>query len=526
MTTLATVIPAAGLGTRMKSDRAKVLHTVAGRPLVEYPVALARALGSTRVVGVLGHQADAVRAAVEARFGAGSLEVALQAEQRGTGHAVLMAEPLLGDYDGLLLVLYGDTPLLTRPVLERLVAGASATTMTLVTARFADPHGYGRVVRDPAGRFVRIVEEKDASPAERAIAEINAGIYCGPSRFFFETLRKVGTTNAQGELYLTDVMERAAAELSVVTVEAAADEVMGCNDRVDLAKADRVMRLRLAETLMRAGVSVRDPERLYVEPGITVGRDTILGPGVELRGQVTIGSGCTLEQGVVITDCTIGDRVHIKPYCVLSESTVANQVHIGPWAHVRPGSVIEDDVHLGNFVETKKTRMGRGAKANHLSYLGDADIGAKVNIGCGTITCNYDGYVKSRTIIEDGAFIGSDSQLVAPVTVGKGAVTGAGTTVYRDVPAGALAITRPEMAIIEGWAERKRIKMTMPKGANGVPAGSRPRPTIGEVEKPAARKPKPAKKKAPEPRAAAGKRTSANKRATPVAKGKSARKRG
>jgi bifunctional UDP-N-acetylglucosamine pyrophosphorylase/glucosamine-1-phosphate N-acetyltransferase len=457
---LATVILAAGLGTRMKSDKAKVLHAVAGRPMIEYPVAMARALGSSRVICVLGHQADAVRAAVEARFGTGAIEVAIQAEQRGTGHAVLQTESLLQHHDGLVLILYGDTPLLSQLVLERLVQGASPSTLTMMTARLPDPRGYGRVLRDQSGKFVRIVEDKDATIEEKRIDEINAGIYCGPARFFFDTLRSVGTDNAQGEIYLTDVMERAARELTVVTISASADDVMGCNDRVDVAKADRIIRLRLAEELMRAGVAVRDPERLYVEPGVEVGRDTSLGPGVELRGKVKIGSGCTIEQGAVITDCTVGDRVHVKPYCVMTGSTVASGAQIGPWCHIRPGSVIEDDVHLGNFVETKKTRMGKGAKANHLSYLGDADVGAKVNVGCGTITCNYDGYVKSRTIIGDGAFIGSDTQLVAPVTVGAGAVTGAGTTVYRDVPPGALALTRPELVVVEGWAERKRQKMS------------------------------------------------------------------
>jgi bifunctional UDP-N-acetylglucosamine pyrophosphorylase/glucosamine-1-phosphate N-acetyltransferase len=370
-----------------------------------------------------------------------------------------MTEELLGNHDGLVLILYGDTPLLSQQVLERLVQGASSTTLTMMTARLPDPRGYGRVVRDGSGKFVRIVEEKDATPEQKRIDEINAGIYCGPARFFFDVLRSVGSNNAQGEIYLTDVMERAARELTVVTISAGADEVMGCNDRLDVAKADRVIRLRLAEALMRAGVAVRDPERLYVEPGIEVGRDTALGPGVELRGKVKIGANCIIEQGAVITDCTLGDRVHVKPYCVLSESTVANNAQIGPWCHIRPGSVIEDDVHLGNFVETKKTRMGRGAKANHLTYLGDADVGSKVNVGCGTITCNYDGYVKSKTVIGDGAFIGSDTQLVAPVTVGAGAVTAAGTTVYKDVPPGALALTRPEMAVVEGWAERKRQKM-------------------------------------------------------------------
>jgi bifunctional UDP-N-acetylglucosamine pyrophosphorylase / glucosamine-1-phosphate N-acetyltransferase len=498
---LATVILAAGLGTRMKSDKAKVLHSVAGRPMIEYPVAMARALGSSRIICVLGHQADAVRATVEKRFGAGSIEVAIQAEQRGTGHAVLMAEPLLAAHDGLVLILYGDTPLLSQQVLERLVQGASATTLTMMTARLPDPRGYGRILRDGSGKFTRIVEEKDATVEQRRIDEINAGIYCGPARFFLDTLRSVGSNNAQGEIYLTDVMERAARELTVVTISATADEVMGCNDRVDVAKADRVIRLRLADELMRAGVAVRDPERLYVEPGVEVGRDTALGPGVELRGKVKIGSGCTIEQGAVITDCTIGDRVHIKPYCVLSESTVANGAQIGPWCHVRPGSVIEDDVHLGNFVETKKTRMGKGAKANHLTYLGDADVGAKVNVGCGTITCNYDGYVKSRTVIEDGAFIGSDTQLVAPVTVGAGAVTAAGTTVYRDVPAGALALTRPEMVVVRGWAERKRQRMS------GGGEGARAAGGNGVHKTKSTSKPKSVKKKSP-------------------AKGKSTRRRG
>ena len=485
MNELATVILAAGLGTRMKSDKAKVLHQVAGRPMIEYPVAMARALGSGRVVCVLGHQADAVRAAVEAKFGAGSVEVAIQAEQRGTGHAVLQVEPQLGTHDGLVLILYGDTPLLTQPVLERLVREANDRTVTLMTARFADPSGYGRVVRDASGKFVRIVEDKDASADEKRIDEINAGIYCGPAKFFFETLKSVDARNAQGEIYLTDVMERAARELNVVIVEAAADEVMGCNDRVDVAKADRVVRLRLATLLMKSGVGVRDPEQLFVEPGVQVGRDTLLGPNVQLRGNVVIGAGCNIEQGVVISDCTIGDRVHVKPYCVLAESTIANGAQIGPWAHIRPASVVEDDVHLGNFVEIKKTRMRKGAKANHLSYLGDADIGEKVNIGCGTITCNYDGYVKSQTIIEAGAFIGSDTQLVAPVTVGAGAVTAAGTTVYRDVPAGALALTRPEIVFVEGWAERKRQRMTGAKGTNGVAHGVKAKPNYLPSKRPA-----------------------------------------
>jgi bifunctional UDP-N-acetylglucosamine pyrophosphorylase/glucosamine-1-phosphate N-acetyltransferase len=470
---LATVILAAGLGTRMKSSRAKVLHRVAGRPMIEYPVDLARRLGSERVICVLGHQADAVRFAIEGRFGADAVSVALQAEQRGTGHAVQQAAPQLEDHNGLLLVIVGDVPLLTEETLQRLIDTASAGILALVTFTPPIAKGYGRIVRDEGGKVTRIVEEKDCSDAERRIGECNAGIYCGPSRFIVESLHALTPNNAQGELYLTDVVEMAAHELAVATIEASVEEVMGVNDRVELGRADHVMRLRLAEQLMREGVTVRDPERLYVEPGIRVGRDSELGPGVELRGSTEIGEGCKIEAGVVIADSRIGNRVHIKPYCVIAESQVGDDAHVGPWAHLRPGSVLEAEVHLGNFVETKKTRMGRGSKANHLSYLGDADIGSKVNIGCGTITCNYDGYTKSRTVIEDGAFIGSDTQLVAPVTVGKGAVVGAGTTVYENVPAGALALTRTKQIAISGYAEKKRKAVENKKKP---PASEKPAP--------------------------------------------------
>jgi bifunctional UDP-N-acetylglucosamine pyrophosphorylase/glucosamine-1-phosphate N-acetyltransferase len=468
---LATVILAAGLGTRMKSQRAKVLHFVAGRPMIEYPVALARALGSGRVVCVLGHQSDAVRAAVETRLGAGAIEVALQLEQRGTGHAVQQAAPLLRDHSGLVLILYGDVPLLTQGTLERLIAAADERTLALITMTPDSPKGYGRIVRDTAGRFVKIVEEKDCNEALRQIREVNAGIYCVPARFLFEALEAIRPDNAQGELYLTDVAERAARELTVTTIVAPVEEVMGVNDRVDLAWADRVMRRRLCEALMRSGVTVRDPDRLYLEPGVAVGPDTELGPGVELRGRTTIGSGCRISAGAILTDVTIGDGVYVKPYCVMTESTVGRAAEIGPFSHLRPGSLLEDEVHLGNFVETKKTRLGPGAKANHLTYLGDADIGAKVNVGCGTITCNYDGYNKFRTVIEDGAFIGSDTQLVAPVTVGAGAIVAAGTTVMSDVPAEALAFTRKEQVTRPGQALRSRAA-AQAKKAGTAPATS------------------------------------------------------
>ncbi len=462
---LATCILAAGLGTRMKSSRAKVLHAVAGRAMIEYPVGLARAVGAERIVCVLGHQANAVQAAIEARFGAGAVDVALQPEQRGTGHAVLQAAPQLADFAGSVLILCGDVPLLTEATVRRLVEVSADDTLAFVTLQQADPRGYGRIVRDGVGQVLRIVEERDCTPEECKISECNSGIYCVPAKFLFESLALVRPNNAQGELYLTDVVARAAERLKVVVVEASAEEVMGINDRVELSRADAIMRWRLVRALMHGGVTIVAPESVIVEPGVTVGADSELGPGVELRGTTRVGQGCKIARGVVLVDSVVGDGVRIKPYCVITESTIGDRAELGPFAHLRPGSVLEEGVHLGNFVETKKTRLGKGAKANHLSYLGDADIGAGVNVGCGTITCNYDGYDKYQTIIEEGAFIGSDTQLVAPVRVGKGAVVAAGTTVHRDVPAGALALTRTEQVHIEGYAEKKRQRMA----AAGLP---------------------------------------------------------
>ena len=447
----------------MKSSRAKVLFTVAGRAMVEYPIALSQALLAERVVAVLGHQIEQVRATIDRRFGAGTVQITEQVEQRGTGHAVMMAEAALSDFDGLVLVLYGDVPLLTEALLRELVDKAGAGTLSLVTLRPRAPKGYGRIVRDASGKVARIVEEKDCTDEQRQIDEVNAGIYCLPARFLFEALRAITPNNAQGELYLTDVVEQAASKLHIVTVEAAEEVVQGCNDRIDMARADRLMRLRLVEALQRGGVSVRDPERCFVEPGQRIGADTELGPNVELRGNVQIGTGCRIEQGSVIADSVIGDDVHIKAHCVISESRIGRASVIGPFAQLRPGTDLDEEVHIGNFVETKKTKMGHGSKANHLSYLGDAVVGKKVNVGCGTITCNYDGYNKYETVIEDGVFLGSDTALVAPVRIGAGAVTAAGSVIVEDVPPDALAVARGRQVNKLDYAKKRRELMEAKK---------------------------------------------------------------
>ena len=468
---LSVVILAAGLGTRMKSTRAKVLHAVAGRPQIEYPVGLARTLGAERVVAVLGHQLDQVKAAIAARFGEGAVHIAVQAEQRGTGHAVLQAAPLLAG-DGLTLILCGDVPLLTEQTLRTLVETASQTRTALLTFRPQSPRGYGRMVRDASGKLVKITEEKDCSDAEREIGEVNAGVYCIPTRFLVESLGLLRPDNAQGELYLTDVIARAATTMDVQSLECPTEEVMGVNDRIDLAEADRVMRLRICQQHMRAGVTIPVPSSVLVEPGVQLGRDVELGAGVELRGKTQVGDGTRLDAGVIVTDTIIGAHVHVKPYCVMTESIVSDGAIIGPWAHLRPGTQLAENVHLGNFVETKKTRIGKGSKANHLTYLGDADIGAGVNVGCGTITCNYDGFTKSKTIIGDGVFVGSDTQLVAPVQIGRGATIAAGTTVYEDVEPDALVLTRVKQTTVPGWAAWKRAAEAAKKAGKPVP----PRP--------------------------------------------------
>jgi bifunctional UDP-N-acetylglucosamine pyrophosphorylase/glucosamine-1-phosphate N-acetyltransferase len=457
MSVSAALILAAGKGTRMKSGLVKVLHGLAGSPMLSWPLAAAREAGAGRIVVVAGHQADQVRELYAADAG---IRIALQEEQLGTGHAVSCSISQLDGLSGAVLILCGDTPLLAGATLSRLVAEheASSAAVTVLTARLDKPFGYGRIIRDTEGRVRRIVEQKDATPEEQMIDEVNSGIYCMDIDFLRAHIGRLGSENAQNEYYLTDLVGIAVAEHAgcVALVTDDPDEIMGVNDRVQLAHAAKNLRQRINRHLMLSGVTLVDPDQTYIDVGVVVGSDTVIWPGCVLRGQTTIGCGCELESNVQITDCTIGDRVHIKAGSVLAEAQLAMEVTVGPMAHLRPGSVLQAHVKIGNFVETKKVVMGEGSKASHLTYLGDAEIGKEVNIGCGTITCNYDGKKKHKTVIGDGVFVGSDVQLVAPVTVGANVLIAAGTTVTRDVPPDSLAISRTPQVNKEGWCLKKK----------------------------------------------------------------------
>ncbi len=454
-------IMAAGLGTRMKSDTSKVLHRIAGRPMLHWVVTAARAAGAERVVAILGHQADAVKTALDASFGAGAVEIAIQAEQRGTGHAVQCALPAVAKEsdDRIVVILTGDAPLLGSERIAELVAAAEASPagMALLSTVPDRPMPYGRLVRDAAGVLEKIVEHPDATPEQRAIRDTNAGFYAIRLGHLRKDLATLRADNAKGELYLTDLVARAAARGGATAIDVPFDEVTGINDRVDLAKVETTARRRINEAWMRAGVTMIDPATTYIdaESG-PFGKDVWLGPGVAMRGKTTVADGVRIDVGCVLTDAHVAEGVHVKPYSVLSESSFGARAMIGPFTHCRPGSRIDEDAHLGNFVETKKTHMMAGSKANHLAYLGDASVGQKCNIGAGVITCNYDGVGKYQTTIEAGAFVGSDSQLVAPVTIGRDSYVGSVTTVTKDVPRGSLAMSRVKQVNVEGWADRFR----------------------------------------------------------------------
>ena len=455
---LTVLILAAGQGTRLKSKTIKLLHPVAGQPMVTWVARAARALKPDRVVAVVGYQADAVRLAL------GDLADAfvLQTEQRGTGHAVLTARREVSQNPGTLLIVNGDLPNLRPSTLKALIAvhRRSKAALSLTTTVLPDATGYGRIVRDETGRVIRIVEHKDADRAERALREINCGIYAADPAVVLPLLARLKPDNAQGEYYLTDAVHRTIAKGGMVAALQHDDppEVLGVNTRSELARAGALLYARKAAELQDQGVTILDASRTWIDPRARVGQDTVLYPDVIVEGASSIGADCVVHSGTRLTDVVLGNGVLVKDHCVLRESRLGDGAEVGPFAHFRPGAVLDDAAKVGNFVELKKTRLGRGSKASHLAYLGDAEIGPGCNIGAGTITCNYDGTGKYKTTLGPGVFIGSDTQLVAPVTVGEGAYVGAGTTVTDDVPAGALAISRVRQLNLEGWVARRKAK--------------------------------------------------------------------
>jgi len=446
------IILAAGKGTRMKSKLYKVLHPVCGKPMVEHIMNRVTELAPTQIVTIVGHGADLVKEQLGERS-----EYALQAEQLGTAHAVLQAAPFLQGKKGTTLVISGDTPLLTSETLERLFEyheGKHASA-TILTAHAEDPTGYGRIIRDRVGIVEKIVEQKDASVSEVQVQEINTGTYCFDNELLFEALNQIDTNNAQGEYYLTDIIEiLKKADHTVAAYQTENfEESIGVNDRIALAEANRIMRNRINTEHMRNGVSFIDPNSTYIEAGIKVGAETIIEPGVYLKGQTTIGEGCFISGQTQIIDSTIGD--YVKVYSsVIEESTVRDHVDIGPFAHLRPQAEIHEHAHIGNFVEIKKAVVGEHTKVGHLTYVGDATLGKEINVGCGVVFVNYDGKHKHHTMVGDHAFIGSASNLVGPVTLGENAVVAAGSTITMNIPDNGMGIARARQENKEDFAKK------------------------------------------------------------------------
>jgi bifunctional UDP-N-acetylglucosamine pyrophosphorylase/glucosamine-1-phosphate N-acetyltransferase len=451
---------AAGKGTRLKSQLPKVLHEVGGKPLLEHVIrAAVRVVPAQDVYAIIGHEADRVRAAMQHT----GVNYVLQSEQRGTGHALMVAREALAGYDHV-IVLSGDAPLISPQTIGRLLNFHldERAAMTLLTADLENPTGYGRVLRKRArsAEVQAVVEEKAASPAQKKIREINSGFYVFAVKELYGNIGKLSTANAHGEYYLTDMAEvlRKARQSVVAWKTANASEVLGGNTRAELAEIDEKMRMAKCRQLMADGVTVFYPATCVIDADVEIAPDTVLEPYVQLLGNTKIGTGCRVRSYSVIRDSEIGDGVMVRPGCVMEDARIGSSATVGPFSHLRPGSEIGEGAHVGNFVETKKIKLGKGSKANHLTYLGDAEIGAGVNIGAGTITCNYDGVNKHTTVIEDGVFIGSDSTLVAPVRVGKGAYVGAASCITENVPADALAVGRTRQTVKVGWAERKRAE--------------------------------------------------------------------
>jgi bifunctional UDP-N-acetylglucosamine pyrophosphorylase/glucosamine-1-phosphate N-acetyltransferase len=451
---LAAVVLAAGKGTRMKSGLPKVLHRVCGRAMVEHVLSAVKKAGVHKTILVVGHEAGLVTERV-----GGGVEYAYQREQLGTAHALMQARCALERFDGDILVVCGDTPLIRPETLAGLVDAhrRGGNAATVLTAVLPDPAGYGRIIRNAGGGLVKIVEQKDATPGELAVREINTGVYCFRAEGLFDALAALGRDNAQGEYYLTDIIEYYAQRNKPVGAATIDDfsEVMGINDRCQLAAVEKIMRRRILDKLMQSGVTVMDPESTFIDDSVQIGPDTVIYPFTIIEGKSKIGEKCIIGPSSRLADSTLGNRVSVSN-SVIVESAVGDDCNIGPFAYLRPGCVLDRRVKVGDFVEVKNSRLGDGCKVPHLSYIGDAEVGAGANIGAGTITCNYDGEKKHVTRIGEYAFIGSNTNLVAPVEVGARAVTGAGSTITRDVPPGSLGVARGKQKNIAGWAERKK----------------------------------------------------------------------
>ena len=457
-TRTAIAIMAAGKGTRLKSKLPKVLHEVGGKPLLAHVIAAAKQVVAAQdIYAIIGHEAARVRQAIEHT----GIQVVVQEPQRGTGHALMCASPALAGYDHV-IVLSGDAPLITSNTISKLrdFHHERKAAMTILSAELGDPTGYGRIIRKAGKKdeVQAIVEEKSCTPAQRKIREINSGFYAFSVRPLFANIERLKTDNPHAEFYLTDMAQvlRKAGERVVVTKTENASEILGSNTHAELVELDHKMRLDQAWKLMAAGATIFYPETCVIDSDVEIGADTVIEPFVQLLGSTRIGGDCRVRSYSIIQNSEIGDGVLIRPGCVLDGARVAKGAVLGPYSHLRPGSEIGEGAHVGNFVETKKVRLGKGSKANHLTYLGDAEIGDGVNIGAGTITCNYDGAHKHKTIIEDGVFVGSDSTLVAPVRLGKGSYVAAASCITEDVPEGSLAIGRGKQVVKEDWVKKKR----------------------------------------------------------------------
>ena len=450
---LETLILAAGKGTRMKSKLPKVLHKIGGKPMLRHVIDAAKRAGSVREVVVIGAGAEMVEHEIT------GVEFVMQTEQLGTGHAVLCAKENFANSTGTLLILCGDTPLLTSDLLKKFIAAheESNCAVTVLTAEMPDATGYGRVIREDDGTFKKIVEDKDANSIEKQIREVNAGVYCADIRKLFNALDKVGNDNAQGEYYLPDVLSILKSEREKVAIYTAeyCDETLGINTRIQLAAADQIIRRKKLHALMNSGVTIVDPGTTFIDCDVEIGQDTIIHPNTYLEGSTTIGADCDIGPNVRFTNMKVGNSVTAQfSYC--HEAEIADGVTLGPYVHIRPGSKIGQNVKIGNFVEVKNSTIGEETKLPHLQYIGDTDMGKQVNVGCGTVTCNYDGKKKHRTKIGDNVFIGCNTNLVAPVTVGDGAYIGAGSTITKDVPKNSLAIARARQTNIADWNDKRK----------------------------------------------------------------------